>query len=184
MTGPIAADVRNVVRDAPSLSRLGVRKVTGRTRPATIVFIDQMEQEPDPESRVTVDHARRDRCGMPQVQPRWRIGESTYRSQRRMHELARQLLRAVGVEHFTSEVLEAPDVTPQLWDMKHPSGTTRMSTTPASGVVDPDGLVHGVANLYVTGSSVFPTVGHANPTLTIVALAARLAAHLAARLRV
>jgi choline dehydrogenase-like flavoprotein len=65
-----------------------------------------------------------------------------------------------------------------LWDMKHPSGTTRMSDSPSTGVVDKDGRVHGLANLYVCGSSTFPTVGHANPTLTIVALAARLANHL------
>jgi choline dehydrogenase-like flavoprotein len=65
-------------------------------------------------------------------------------------------------------------------EMKHPSGTTRMSASPSSGVVDADLRVHGIDNLYVTGSSVFPTVGHANPTLLIVALAARLAERLRA----
>ena len=172
-------------RAPPRLARPRRSQVTAPKSPATMFFIDQMEQEPDPAS---LYHGRsrhaRPVSGSRRFSATGRIGPSSYRSQRRMHRLANQLLRAVGVEHFTSEVLEAPDVTPQLWDMKHPSGTTRMSTTPASGVVDPDGLVHGVANLYVTGSSVFPTVGHANPTLTIVALAARLAAHLAARLRV
>jgi choline dehydrogenase-like flavoprotein len=53
---------------------------------------------------------------------------------------------------------------------------------PKQGVVDPDCRVHGLANLYVAGSSVFPTSGYANPTLTIVALALRLADHLKARL--
>jgi choline dehydrogenase-like flavoprotein len=56
-----------------------------------------------------------------------------------------------------------------------------MSDDPATGVVDADCRVHGVAGLYVCGSSVFPTSGYANPTLTIVALALRLADHLAAR---
>jgi choline dehydrogenase-like flavoprotein len=60
----------------------------------------------------------------------------------------------------------------------HHMGTTRMSTDPARGVVDPSGRVHGVPNLYVAGSSVFPTSGYANPTLTIVALAIRLAGEL------
>jgi choline dehydrogenase-like flavoprotein len=50
-----------------------------------------------------------------------------------------------------------------------------MSTTPAEGVVDADCRVHGVGNLFVAGSSVFPTVGAANPTLTIVAMSLRLA---------
>lgn len=57
-------------------------------------------------------------------------------------------------------------------------GTTRMHTDPAQGVVDSDGRVHGTRNLYVTGSSVFPSGGYANPTLTIIALASRLAGHL------
>jgi choline dehydrogenase-like flavoprotein len=55
-----------------------------------------------------------------------------------------------------------------------------MSTDPKHGVVDVNCRVHGVNNLYVTGSSVFPTAGHANPTLTIAAMSLRLAAHLKA----
>jgi choline dehydrogenase-like flavoprotein len=53
-----------------------------------------------------------------------------------------------------------------------------MANSPSAGVVDVNSKVHGMNNLYVTGSSVFPTYGHANPTLTIVALAFRLADHL------
>jgi choline dehydrogenase-like flavoprotein len=56
-----------------------------------------------------------------------------------------------------------------------------MHADPTEGVVDPVGRVHGVANLYVAGSSVFPTAGFANPTLTIVALALRLADELRAK---
>jgi choline dehydrogenase-like flavoprotein len=59
----------------------------------------------------------------------------------------------------------------------HHMGTTRMSTDPRSGVVDPDSRVHGIDNLYIASSSVFPTAGYANPTLTILALALRLADH-------
>jgi choline dehydrogenase-like flavoprotein len=61
---------------------------------------------------------------------------------------------------------------------KHHIGTTRMHADPRFGVVDPDCRVHGCANLHVAGSSVFPTSGYANPTLTIVALAVRLSEHL------
>ena len=61
-------------------------------------------------------------------------------------------------------------------------GTTRMHADPRRGVVDADCRVHGIANLYVAGSSVFPTSGAANPTLTIVALALRLAGHLRNRI--
>ena len=63
----------------------------------------------------------------------------------------------------------------------HPMGTTRMTDQPKLGVVDSDCRVHGLANLYVAGSSVFPTGGFANPTLSLVALALRLADHLKRR---
>jgi choline dehydrogenase-like flavoprotein len=60
----------------------------------------------------------------------------------------------------------------------HHMGTTRMSLHPRDGVVDAHCRVHSTDNLYVAGSSVFPTSGHVNPTLTLVALAVRLADHL------
>ena len=64
----------------------------------------------------------------------------------------------------------------------HHMGTTRMAADPTRGVVDKDCRVHHLDNLYVAGSSVFPTAGCANPTLTIVALTLRLADHLKTRL--
>ena len=66
---------------------------------------------------------------------------------------------------------------------RHHIGTTRMHTDPRRGVVDAHGRVHGIANLYVAGASVFPTAGLANPTLTIMALAMRLAAEFKQQLR-
>ncbi|MDZ7668764.1 MAG: GMC family oxidoreductase [Gammaproteobacteria bacterium] len=60
----------------------------------------------------------------------------------------------------------------------HHMGTTAMSKDVAGGVVGVDLRVHGSTNVYALGSSVFPSGGHANPTLTIVALAHRLADHL------
>ena len=65
----------------------------------------------------------------------------------------------------------------------HHMGTTRMHDDPRQGVVDRNSKVHGVDNLYVAGSSVFPTSGAANPTLTLVALTLRLADHLKVQLQ-
>jgi len=62
----------------------------------------------------------------------------------------------------------------------HHMGGTRMSDSPGDGIVDRNLKVHGVPNLYVGGSSVFPTGGAVNPTLTIIQLSLRLADHLAA----
>ena len=59
--------------------------------------------------------------------------------------------------------------------MAHTLGTTRMSNDPKAGVVDRNCQVHGVHGLYIAGGSVFPTSGHANPTLMILSLAIRLA---------
>jgi choline dehydrogenase-like flavoprotein len=65
-------------------------------------------------------------------------------------------------------------------DALHHSGTTRMGSSPKTSVVDSGLRVHGVKNLYVCGASVFPSSGYANPTLTAMALAFRLAKTIAA----
>jgi choline dehydrogenase-like flavoprotein len=84
-----------------------------------------------------------------------------------------QQLRLSGmgfVEKLTPNITQ-----PRFTDASHHMGTTRMSHDPKRGVVNSDSRAHGIDNLYVIGSSVFPTVGCGNPTLTIVALALRLA---------
>jgi choline dehydrogenase-like flavoprotein len=63
-------------------------------------------------------------------------------------------------------------------DIYHPAGTTRMAVDPAEGVVDPNLKIHGTGNAYVVGTSVFPSMGAANPTFTAMALALRLANHI------
>jgi len=98
------------------------------------------------------------------------------RSIARLHESLDGELRRTGIGGVESRVDDIDRIT--FTDASHHMGTTRMSSDPKRGVVDPDCRVHGVANLYVAGSSVFPTCGNANPTWTIVAMALRLAEHL------
>ena len=69
----------------------------------------------------------------------------------------------------------------RVTDASHHIGTTRMGDNEKKSVVDRNCRVHGIENLYVAGASVSPTSGHANPTLTAVALAFRLADHLEKR---
>ena len=68
-----------------------------------------------------------------------------------------------------------------LYDIYHPAGTTRMAGDVRDGAVDPSLRVYGTTNCYVVSSSVFPAMGAANPTFTVMALGLRLIAHLAAR---
>jgi choline dehydrogenase-like flavoprotein len=98
-----------------------------------------------------------------------------------------RLLAAFAVEEFTrlglGQVLTADWLTGTEWPANlvggnHHMGTTRMADDASAGVVDRNCRIHGLDGLYVAGSSVFPTSGYANPTLTIIALALRLANHL------
>jgi len=134
------------------------------------------EQVPDPESRVRLGRER-DRLGLPVAEVDWRVHELERRSQA---ALAREIATALPRLGLSRPALAAwltdRDERPvHFTDGCHPAGTTRMARDPRRGVVDPDCMVHGIENLYVAGSSVFPTAGHANPTLAIVALAIRLA---------
>ena len=71
-----------------------------------------------------------------------------------------------------------PAIDPLIEIACHHMGTTRMSDSPTTGVVDRDCKVHGIGNLYIASSSVYPTSSWVNPTLTIVALTLRLADHI------
>jgi choline dehydrogenase-like flavoprotein len=136
-----------------------------------------MELAPDPDRRLTLSQ-QRDALGMPRLKLNMTIADSDFAHYRRtLTELGRQLLAAkTGMLKLNysrrDEWLAAMD-----WGNHH-LGTTRMSADPRTGVVDAQGQVHGVANLYVAGSSVFPTYGASNPTLNLVALTLRLGDHL------
>ena len=135
------------------------------------------EQAPNFASRVSLS-SQKDRIGRQQVQLDWQLTELDFCSVWRFHEILASAVEARGVGTFRSSLDETGEWRKRVTGGRHHMGTTRMSETPATGVVDADCRVFGVDNLYVAGSSVFPTVGYANPTLTIVALALRLAEHL------
>jgi len=136
------------------------------------------EQPPTPGNRVVLD-ARRDRLGIPLPRLQWTLDESIRQTYERglplyLHHLERWIpglsRQPIVRGAWPGEVLGT-------W---HHMGTTRMHPDRAKGVVDANCRVHDLANVYVAGSSVFPTGGAAAPTLTIIALALRLAEHLAA----
>jgi choline dehydrogenase-like flavoprotein len=136
----------------------------------------QAEQAPNPDSRVTLG-TRCDRYGLPVARVDWRPTTSDRDSIRASQKAVDTALRTAGLGHV--ELMLGDEHPPTLLEGNfHHLGATRMHTDPHMGVVDADCRVHGVRNLYVAGSSVFPTYGCSNPTLTVVALALRLADYL------
>jgi choline dehydrogenase-like flavoprotein len=142
------------------------------------VLESKSEQAPNPDSRVTLDHPR-DAFGLNRVKLDWRMLPIDRRTVVRAEEIIGDELGRLGIgrlEPLPPEEIEGwPSNLEGGW---HQIGTTRAADDPKRGVVDRDCRIHGMANLYVAGSSVFPTAGAAPPTLTIVAMALRLAGHL------
>jgi choline dehydrogenase-like flavoprotein len=135
------------------------------------------EQQPNQDSRIGL-MSRRDRTGLPLPELDWRVGGRDFADARRTIELLAEEVERLGlgrIESLWDRGADRPDVVTGGW---HHMGTTAMSVTAETGVVDRDCRVHGLENLYVAGSSVFPTSGYANPTLTLLALAVRLGRHL------
>lgn len=136
------------------------------------------EAESVPSNRVTLT-TKQDELGRPVPRVEWRLGSLDIESMRRAFHLLDHELRTSGLGRLE---LRFPDDfdhwNREAFGGKHHMGTTRMHASPDQGVVDADGKVHGIANLFIAGSSVFPTAGFANPTLTIVALSSRLGSHL------
>lgn len=140
-----------------------------------VVF--QCEQPPLAESRVTLGYEN-DRFGTPLPHVDWRAGSQVRESVLAVQRRLADHVEASGIGHYVPRAGSFDELGVPS-SMAHHLGTTRMSEGPEDGVVDPNGRVHSVPNLYIAGSSVFPTSGYMNPTLTIVALAERLAHHLA-----
>lgn len=131
-----------------------------------------VEQAPHPENRLRLIDDR-DGFGLRRVELHWRLQPADRNHIDRLRRTVAEVLRASGFGQV--DVDEKATVDPNA---HHHAGTTRMAVDPEHGVVDPNLRVHGMDNLYVTGASVFPTAGYANPLLTVLALSFRLGDHL------
>lgn len=153
-----------------------------------LTIVLRAEQSPNPDSRVRLSVDKVDRLGMPQVELDWRLQRLDRESAAGLvaaftEEMQRRELGTVepsqwladGGENWVSD----PTVSAHSFGGYHHIGTTRMADDPKKGVTDQWGRVHGIGNLFVAGSSLFPTGGWANPTLTILALALRTADRIA-----
>lgn len=140
------------------------------------------EQAPNPESRITLAEAT-DRFGVPLASIDWKVGLLEAKSLMTAAVTLRDEFARIGLPtpKLVDWIERGEPEAARLIDMAHSMGTTRMSSDPLAGVVDTNSRVHGVQGLYVAGGSVFPTSGHANPTLMILSLVIRLADHLKSR---
>jgi len=145
------------------------------------------EQQPDPESRILLSD-KVDALGIPRANVRWKLTELTLHTIRKYVETLREQFRRAAIGEIELDPWVFADVDSQRWtehitDQYHHIGTARMDDSPRAGVVDQNCQVHGIANLYIGSSAVFPTSGHSNPTLTIIALCIRMADRLKRELR-
>lgn len=163
----------DLVRDLGQVLDIPVQRLIFRRSQNNLFRLyAESEQIPNPESRVTLSDEQ-DALGAHRVKLDWRLQDEDFDTIRRSQELLSQRLQALGIGRL-QQLLGDENPSTSLGVGNHQIGTTRMSAAPSKGVVDENGRVHGVANLYVAGSSVFATSGAANPTLTIVALAIRM----------
>ncbi|MEZ5650217.1 MAG: GMC family oxidoreductase [Burkholderiaceae bacterium] len=144
-----------------------------------IVMEGIFEPEPNPESRVSLS-GDLDAVGMPRAQIDWRLTANDRRAMERTMHLVADELERQDIADVDREADPAPGTERAVEGTWHYMGTTRMHASPARGVVDANCKVHGMGNLFIAGSSVFPTGGANHPTIQLLALAYRLGDHLIA----
>ncbi|QJF50280.1 GMC oxidoreductase [Roseobacter ponti] len=177
--GRLASHVTQAVKGAAQVTRNLAQSVSHKVVPKHVMSVRTViETTPVRDSRVLLGPAR-DAFGMQRVQVDWRIREDDKRGLSHLIDSLGAAMARSGAGKLVVDDSRLENGWPaSMVGGKHHIGTTRMHEDPAQGVVDPDCRVHGMRNLFIAGSSVFPTAGYANPTLTIVALAIRLADHL------
>jgi choline dehydrogenase-like flavoprotein len=144
------------------------------------------EQWPNPESRVVLNDEK-DELGMPRADLKWTLSPIDKKTVYNINKLLGQQVGLAGIGRVKlydwladDTIKELPDDTSGGW---HHLGTTRMSDSPKTGVVDANCKIHSLANLYVAGASCYPTGGAVNPTLTCVAISLRLSDHLKQKIK-
>lgn len=163
------------------VARAWYRKRHGKlpVAPQRVDVVGYFEQAPNRDSRIRLGDEL-DALGQRKVVVDWRLTELDWHTYRMAATIFGTALAKASEGEFTTDAWlaagrrsDAP-----IHGTAHHMGTTRMSLSPRDGVVDLNARVHGVDNLHVAGSSIFPTGGWAFPTFTIVAMSLRLAEHL------
>lgn len=174
-------------KQIPTLFKLARKRFNKRRLPFVLPSVNsdslglyfQTEQVPNPESRVTISENETDGLGVPRAIVKIAFTEIDKKTVIEAHKIfvQRYLQPKIGsIKYNEGELLKFIEKgIANFNSAAHHLGTTRISQDPKLGVVDSNCKVHGISNLFIAGSSVFPTGGHANPTLTIIALSVKLA---------
>jgi choline dehydrogenase-like flavoprotein len=187
--GGLSQHLSNIASDLPATVRFGGQWLASRTLaqrkvPSAVVEATagryslhcDAEQTPNPDSRVELIRDI-DEYGVPRLRVDWRYTDADVASFVSCVGLVDQGLRELSLGYIATPSDQWAEFAAEGFGVgSHHLGTTRMSSEPKHGVVDPTCRVHGVENLFIASSAVFPTSSFANPTLTIVALALRIAA--------
>ncbi len=177
--------IQNIIRDRDAIaddvyrtvmrSRRSPFLASGANLPVQAATLDVLlEQVPNPASRVTLSDEK-DALGKRRLALDWQFTDVERRTYQRAIEMAALECGRLGLGRVKIKPLPNNGWPDDLLGANHHIGTTRMSDDPRTGVVDRNCRVHGINNLYIAGSSVFPTSAFANPTLTITAISLRLA---------
>jgi choline dehydrogenase-like flavoprotein len=171
--------IRRVIKGSHTIAKSRFAQLRHLLRPRSALALRvTLENTPDPASRVYLT-SRTDKLGTPLLAVDWRIGEVERRSLDRFHQLLGDSMIETKLGSIELRFEEDDTGWPSsLSSGKHHMGGTRMHNDRNQGVVNSDCRVHGIDNLFIAGSSVFPTGGYANPTFTIIALSIKLADHL------
>lgn len=172
----LASELRSIIGDTKGIVTGLLRHL--RNQDGALYFMS--EQFPNPESRISLSEDC-DSLGVPKARVNWQLLPIDKRSILALVQTIQVEFNRLGIGEVVPDewlVVDDHSWPDSLFGGHHHMGTTRMSDSPKFGVVDPNARVHGVENLYIAGSSIFPTVGCANPTLTLVATSLKLADHL------
>lgn len=171
------SDVGSAIMDIDDvISYMGSKTKIGTD--GLFLIKSRVEPQPNPKSRITLSEDK-DALGMPRVKLDWQLTELDYNSVYEMQSMFGKFLGTARLGRINIELDKKFENWPSVTDGGyHHMGTTRMANSSSSGVVDKNCKVFGIENLYIAGSSVFPTYGKANPTINLIALTLRLADHL------
>ena len=166
--------LREFLRDTGCFWPALARKIHDFNCPGDGVIGSVIEQEPNPNSRVSLTDDV-DSFGLRRIQMNWQLSDGDLKTIRALSiESAKEMARLNRARVQLAPFILDANLEIRVSGYGHHMGTTRMSADPRYGVVDENCRVHGIQNLYLAGSSVFSKCGGRNPTLTLVLLSLRL----------